>query len=117
MSGEKVTVHSTHLTCNKWEWLLSSLGAEGDLAHAEIAVMAYSKSMPPGHIMTKANAVCCAPILEETQCSSEPLTWLEILLKKLKLRSCCVVDIFGNCGERIHIIRHVYMYNSCIVMC
>ena len=75
--------------------------------------MAYSKPMPPpGHLMTKGNAVCCAPILEETQCSSEPLTWLEVLLKKLKLHSCCVVDIFGDCGECIHIIQHVQLYHN-----
>ena len=91
--------------------LFSSLG------HVEFAVVAYSKPMPsPGHIITKANAVCCAPILEETQRSSEePLTWLEVLLKKLKLCSCCVMDIFGDCGECIHILRPLYVSYANII--
>ena len=83
--------------------LFIPLDALGDLAGAEFAVMAYSTpTPPPGHIMTNANAVCCTPLVEETQCSSEPLTWLEVMLYKLKLRLCCVLEIFSDCGEYKH---------------
>lgn len=65
--------------------------------------MEYSTPTPtPGHFMTKINAVCCTSLLEETQCNSEPLTWLDILIKKLK---CYVLEIFSDCGECNRIIQ------------
>ena len=34
----------------------------------------------------------------------------DLAKEAIKVHSCCVVDIFGDCGEYIHIIRHVYVY-------
>jgi len=100
MSGKKVTTCKVQLSTISSSLSCSPSGALGDLAHAEFAVMAYStQTPPPGHIMTKANAVSCTPLLEETQCSSEPLTWLEVVIYRLKLRSCCVLEIFSDCGK------------------
>ena len=30
----------------------------------------------------------------------------DLAKEAIKVHSCCVVDIFGDCGEYIHIIRH-----------
>ncbi len=78
----------------------SVLEIGGDIGHADVVIMVYSTPTPPsGHIMHKANAICCTPLVEMTQCSSEPLTWLEVLLKELGLHNCRVMDIFSECGE------------------